>query len=221
MYPLRSLPNFPPWLPGDISASVGWELSLRFGRGHGCPNTFRSKVFPSATQAVCELRNMLEVCNFWRLPGFHFLELSEFPTLRESLMVAQMCGEFIILALLLISHFHDLLVVYHLPQTKIRTLWFPLPQFRKWVVYLGSASLPLAGSAPWQRTRMYVELHFQFFVFVKYTSLCCLYNMLRHTPHICCLLLFGGEDKSSTINSECSMMWESNWSEFLWKCLKL
>lgn len=76
-----------------------------------------------------------------KAPGFHFLELSEFPTLRESLMVTQMCGEFIILALLLISHFHDLLVVYHLPQTKIMTLWFLLPQFRKWVVYLGSASL--------------------------------------------------------------------------------
>lgn len=58
--------------------------------------------------------------------AFLFVGFPKFPTLVYSLLVRQMCGEFIISAFLLISQSMTSWLVYQLPQTKTMTSAFRL-----------------------------------------------------------------------------------------------
>lgn len=121
--------------------------------------------------------------------------------------------------------------------------WF-LISMTFWLVYTGSKprSWPLISAFSIQTIESWLGLYSQLysrkcflaenqnmcgdplwivFFFSSITNIYCLFSILRYLLHVCYLLLFRIEGKSSTNNSEHSTMWTSNLSGFLCKCLRL
>lgn len=139
--------------------------------------------------------------------AFIFVGLPDFPTLMCNLLIRQICGKFIISALLLISKSMTSWLVYHLPWTKVMTSDFCfLSSVDWWSVWV----LPpccMTGSAPWQRSRMCMTIYFVSFLYLKYHKP--LLPIVSHLKTFASYMLWVAlwvKDKFSASNSEHDMM---------------
>ena len=173
------------------------------GRGYTCSDILRLQCFS------CLLyKEHAESFRVLKFPlAFIFVGLPDFPTLMCNLLIRQICGKFIISALLLLSQSMTSWLVYHLPWTKIMTSDFcflsSVNWWSVWVYLPAGCQEVFPGRDPECVRQSALCLFFIFSI----TNLCCLlFHILRHLPHICYELLFRVKDKFSAGNSEHDMM---------------